>query len=213
MLLCGETQLISQHVWAKLGVKQVDGSNDPDGFLDKAGSEGQEGGEFFSGIYKQLVTDDDANDTLSGNDIRSALAEATLAGKVRQLFIKHESEWIKRASWQRLKQELTDKPNLYQYALDVTNNMAWIEEASTILGDSKPWFIHPAGMMGLVGEISFGACICNKPIERCHLEEIIGTVESVLTHAAPAIRNTHVEVFLAKLNEAFDFYGVSTCLN
>ena len=32
----------------------------------------------------------------------------------------------------------------------VTNKMAWIEEASTILGDSKPWFIHPAGMMGLV---------------------------------------------------------------
>ena len=99
------------------------------------------------------MTDGDANDTLSGNEIRSALAEATLAGKVRQLFIKHESEWVKRASWQRLEQELTDKPNLYQYALEVTNNMAWIEEASTILGDSKPWFIHPAGMMGLVGDI------------------------------------------------------------
>src|SRR5574344_1222719 len=51
VLLSGETQLISQHDWAKLGVKQVDGSNDPEGFLDKAGSERQEGGEVFSGIY------------------------------------------------------------------------------------------------------------------------------------------------------------------
>jgi hypothetical protein len=161
VLLSGDTQLISQHDWAKLGVKQVDGSNDPDGFLDKAGSEGQEGGEFFSGIYKQLVTADDANDTLSGNEIRSALAEETLAGKVRQLFIKHESEWIKRESWPRLEQELVGKPNLYKYAMQVHKNMAWIEEASAILGDSKPWFIHPAGMMGLVGEANkSNACDC-----------------------------------------------------
>ena len=202
VLLSGDTQLISQHDWAKLGVKQVDGSNDPDGFLDKAGSEGQEGGEFFSGIYKQLVTDDDANDTLSGNEIRSALAEATLAGKVRQLFIKHESEWIKRASWQRLEQELTDKPNLYQYALDVTNNMAWIEEASTILGDSKPWFIHPAGMMGLVGDKHAG-CACNRDLTLDELKAL---------RPANGISDEKLQGYLDAFNKSFDDFSVKTCV-
>ena len=41
--------------------------------------------------------------------------------------------------------------------MQVHKNMAWIDEAKVIeiLGDTKPWFIHPAGMMGLVGE---GTC-------------------------------------------------------
>lgn len=28
--------------------------------------------------------------------------------------------------------------------------MAWISDVTTLLGDTKPWFIHPVGMMGLV---------------------------------------------------------------
>ncbi len=36
--------------------------------------------------------------------------------------------------------------------MQVHKNMAWIDDAKVIeiLGDTKPWFIHPAGMMGLV---------------------------------------------------------------
>lgn len=146
----GDVEVVSQHDWHKLGVRLVDGSSDPDGFLDKADTEGKEGGEFFSTLYDKLVTDSDNDGTLSGNDIKAALADEELAGKLRMLFIKHKSEWVKPGDWPRLKQELADQPKLYEYAMQVHRNMAWVEDASAILGDTKPWFIHPAGMMGLV---------------------------------------------------------------
>ena len=97
-------------------------------------------------------------------------------------------------------------PNLCKYVLEVTNNMAWIGQAAEVVGDTKPWFIHPAGMMGLVGDMYTNTCICNKPIERHHLEAIIGSVGNVLTRASSTIRNTPVDDFLEKLNEAMDFY-------
>ncbi|WP_368164374.1 hypothetical protein [Aeromonas sp. R6-2] len=146
----GDVEVVSQHDWHKLGVRLVDGSSDPDGFLDKADTEGKEGGEFFSTLYDKLVTDRDNDGTLSGNDIKAALADEELAGKLRMLFIKHKSEWVKPGDWPRLKQELAEQPKLYEYAMQVHNNMAWMEDASDILGDTKPWFIHPVGMMGLV---------------------------------------------------------------
>ncbi|MGL4888111.1 MAG: glycoside hydrolase family 19 protein [Aeromonas veronii] len=147
----GDVEVVSQHDWHKLGVKLVDGSSDPDGFLDKADTEGKEGGEFFSTLYDKLVTDRDNDGTLSGNDIKAALADEELAGKLRMLFIKHKSEWVQPGEWPRLKQELADQPKLYEYAMQVHNNMAWVEDASAILGDTQPWFIHPAGIFGLVG--------------------------------------------------------------
>lgn len=146
----GDVEVVSQHDWHKLGVKLVDGSSDPDGFLDKADTEGKEGGEFFSTLYDKLVTDRDNDGTLSGNDIKAALADEELAGKLRMLFIKHKSEWVQPGEWPRLKQELAEQPKLYEYAMQVHRNMAWVEDASAILGDTQPWFIHPAGMMGLV---------------------------------------------------------------
>lgn len=147
----GDVEVVSQHDWHKLGVKLVDGSSDPDGFLDKADTEGKEGGEFFSTLYDKLVTDRDNDGTLSGNDIKAALADEELAGKLRMLFIKHKSEWVQPGEWPRLKQELAEQPKLYEYAMQVHRNMAWVEDASAILGDTQPWFIHPAGMFGLVG--------------------------------------------------------------
>ncbi|MDM5073059.1 hypothetical protein [Aeromonas bestiarum] len=157
VLLADGVEVVSQHDWHKLGVKLVDGSSDEDGFLDKADtatdseeSLQKEASEFFSTIYDKLVTDRDNDGTLSGNDIKAALADEELAGKLRMLFIKHKSEWVQPGDWPRLKQELADQPELYKYAMQVHNNMAWMEDASAILGDTKPWFIHPAGMMGLV---------------------------------------------------------------
>ncbi len=153
----GDVEVISQHDWHKLGVKLVDGSSDDDGFLDKADTESEdpqqkEASKFFSTLYDKLVTDRDNDGTLSGDDIKAALADEELAGKLRMLFIKHKSEWVKPGDWPRLKQELAEQPKLYEYAMQVHNNMAWMEDASAILGDTKPWFIHPAGMMGLVAE-------------------------------------------------------------
>ncbi len=153
----GDVEVVSQHDWHKLGVKLVDGSSDDDGFLDKADTESEdpqqkEASKFFSTLYDKLVTDRDNDGTLSGNDIKAALANEELAGKLRMLFIKHKSEWVKPGDWPRLKQELADQPKLYEYAMQVHNNMVWMEDASAILGDTKPWFIHPAGMMALVGE-------------------------------------------------------------
>lgn len=155
----GDVEVVSQHDWHKLGVKLVDGSSDEDGFLDKADtatdseeSLQKEASEFFSTLYDKLVTDRDNDGTLSGNDIKAALADEGLAGKLRMLFIKHKSEWVKPGDWPRLKQELADQPKLYEYAKQVHNNMAWIDDANAlaVLVDTKPWFIHPAGMMGLV---------------------------------------------------------------
>ncbi|HDO1310718.1 pesticin C-terminus-like muramidase [Aeromonas veronii] len=153
----GDVEVISQHDWHKLGVKLVDGSSDDDGFLDKADTESEEpqqkeASKFFSTLYDKLVTDGDNDGTLSGNDIKAALADEELAGKLRMLFIKHKSEWVKPGDWPRLKQELAEQPKLYEYAMQVHNNMAWMEDASAILGDTKPWFIHPAGMIGLVAD-------------------------------------------------------------
>ncbi|WP_429220203.1 hypothetical protein [Aeromonas veronii] len=102
-------------------------------------------------LNDKLVTDRDNDGTLSGNDIKAALADEELAGKLRMLFIKHKSEWVQPGEWPRLKQELAEQPKLYEYAMQVHNNMAWMEDARAILGDTKPWFIHPAGIFGLVG--------------------------------------------------------------
>ncbi|HAD43838.1 MAG TPA: hypothetical protein DCF97_12060, partial [Plesiomonas shigelloides] len=164
VLLSGDAELLSQHDWGKLGVKLVDGSNDPDGFLDKEDTEGQEGGVFFSSLYDRLTIDRDNDNVLSGNEIKSALADDDLASKLRQLFIKHESEWIKREKgWPRLEKELAKQPELYKYAMQVHNNMAWVEEVKGLLGGTKMWFIHPAGMMGLVGERKTSrACDCER---------------------------------------------------
>ncbi|MGL5758852.1 hypothetical protein, partial [Plesiomonas sp.] len=147
VLLGGDVELVSQHDWSKLGVRLVDGSSDPDGFLDKADTDGKEGGEFFSALYAQLTADSDGDGTVSSSEIKAALADENVASQIRKLFIGHESEWIKRPSWPRLELELKEKPNLYQYALTVNQNMNWIEDSAIqgILGDSKPWFIHPAG--------------------------------------------------------------------
>ncbi|EPC4028648.1 glycoside hydrolase family 19 protein, partial [Aeromonas salmonicida] len=159
VLLADGVEVVSQHDWHKLGVKLVDGSSDEDGFLDKADtatdsedSQQKEASEFFSTLYDKLVTYRDNDGTLSGNDIKAALADEELAGKLRRVFIKHKSEWVKPGDWPRLEQELADQPKLYEYAKQVHNNMAWMEDVSAIaiLGDTKPWFIHPAGMMGLV---------------------------------------------------------------
>ncbi|MDM5058181.1 pesticin C-terminus-like muramidase [Aeromonas rivipollensis] len=150
VLISGDTQLVSQHEWARLGVTLVDGGSDPDGFLDKADTDGKEGGDFFSSLYEELVTDRDGDGSISADEIKAAMAEKMVVDKVRKLFIKHESEWVKRNTWPRLEQELKNMPNLCKYVLEVTNKMAWIEEAAAVVGDTKPWFIHPTGMMGLV---------------------------------------------------------------
>lgn len=152
VLISGDTQLVSQHEWARLGVTLVDGGSDPDGFLDKADTDGKEGGDFFSTLYEELVTDRDGDGSISADEIKAAMAERMVADKVRKLFIKHESEWVKRNTWPRLEQELKNMPNLCKYVLEVTNKMAWIEEAAAVVGDTKPWFIHPTGMMGLVAD-------------------------------------------------------------
>ncbi len=152
VLISGATRLVNQHEWARLGVTLVDGGSDPDGFLDKADTDGKEGGDFFSTLYEELVTDRDGDGSISADEIKAAMAEKMVADKVRKLFIKHESEWVKRDTWPRLKQELKNMPNLYQYVLEMTNEMAWIEQAAEVVGDTKPWFIHPAGMIGLVAD-------------------------------------------------------------
>ncbi|MFM5866219.1 pesticin C-terminus-like muramidase [Aeromonas caviae] len=152
VLISGDTRLVSQHDWARLGVTLVDGGSDPDGFLDKADTDGKEGGDFFSTLYEELVTDRDGDGSISADEIQAAMAEKMVAEKVRKLFIKHESEWVKRDTWPRLEQELKNMPNLYKYVLEVTNKMAWIEQAVAVVGDAKPWFIHPAGMIGLVAD-------------------------------------------------------------
>lgn len=152
VLISGDTRLVNQHEWARLGVTLVDGGSDPDGFLDKADTDGKEGGDFFSTLYEELVTDRDGDGSISADEIQAAMAEKMVAEKVRKLFIKHESEWVKRDTWPRLEQELKNMPNLYKYVLEVTNDMAWIEQAAEVVGDTKPWFIHPVGMMGLVAD-------------------------------------------------------------
>lgn len=152
VLISGDTHLVNQHEWARLGVTLVDGGSDPDGFLDKADTDGKEGGDFFSTLYEELVTDRDGDGSISADEIQAAMAEKMVAEKVRKLFIKHESEWVKRDTWPRLEQELKNMPNLYKYVLEVTNKMAWIEQAVAVVGDAKPWFIHPAGMIGLVAD-------------------------------------------------------------
>lgn len=73
VLLAGNVEVVSQHDWHKLGVKLVDGSGDPDGFLDKADTEGKEGGEFFSTLYDKLVTARGNAGTPCGNEIKAAL--------------------------------------------------------------------------------------------------------------------------------------------
>ncbi|MGL5006172.1 MAG: hypothetical protein ACRC53_02100 [Plesiomonas sp.] len=168
VLLTGDAALINQHDWGKLGAMLIDGSHDPDGFLDKEDTEGKEGSTFFSTLYQQLVADKHGDHKLSSNNIKSALTDTNLTYTLRKLFIKHESEWIKRGdNWPRLKKELANQPNLYKYAMQVHNNMAWVEEAKNILGSTHLWFIHPAGLMELVKSNQKGALwVLGKTSER-----------------------------------------------
>lgn len=202
VLLAGDAELLSQHDWGKLGVKLVDGSNDPDGFLDKEDTEGQEGGVFFSSLYDRLIIDRDNDNVLSGNEIKSALADDDLASKLRQLFIKHESEWIKREKgWPRLEKELAKQPELYKYAMQVHNNMAWVEEVKGLLGGTKMWFIHPAGMMGLV---------------RCKKRGFIFTLDIMKriykNFQSNNIKDNELQEIADELNEHIEFYQLDTPL-
>lgn len=218
VLLASDAELLSQHDWAKLGVKLVDGSNDPDGFLDKEDTEGQEGGAFFSSIYDRLIIDRDNDNVLSGNEIKSALADDDLASKLRQLFIKHESEWIKREKgWPRLEKELAKQPELYKYAMQVHNNMAWVEEVKELLGGTKMWFIHPAGMMGLIQERNDADYLITVEL----IETVLGHQKKWFTGKsggklfASKFRDDYIDVyeydkelFVSSLNDKLDKYGI-----
>ncbi|WP_339015053.1 glycoside hydrolase family 19 protein [Aeromonas popoffii] len=213
VLLADGVEVVSQHDWHKLGVKLVDGSSDEDGFLDKADtatdseeSQQKEASEFFSTLYDKLVTDRDNDGTLSGNDIKAALADEELAGKLRMLFIKHKSEWVKPGDWPRLKQELADQPKLYEYAMQVHNNMAWMEDASAILGDTKPWFIHPAGMMGLLAPVVFTSIKCHK----CQ-KDISLSFEFMRTFTPSSVSDSRLHDFIARWNESAISYGINSC--
>lgn len=159
VLLAGDAEIVSQFDWGKLGVKLVNGSDDVDGFLDKADIEGQhikdrEASPFFCMLFEQLVTNR-ANDVpLSSDEVKLALADVACAGRLHRLFIKHESEWIKRDDWPRLKKVLANQPNLYRFAMKMQNTMAWVEDVIHLLGDAKPWFIHPAGLFSLVQNLN-----------------------------------------------------------
>ncbi|WP_258223155.1 glycoside hydrolase family 19 protein [Aeromonas sp. HMWF016] len=203
----GDVEVISQHDWHKLGVKLVDGSSDDDGFLDKADTESEdpqqkEASKFFSTLYDKLVTDRDNDGTLSGNDIKAALADEELAGKLRMLFIKHKSEWVQPGKeWPRLKQELAEQPKLYEYAMQVHKNMAWMDDASKILGDIKPWFIHPAGMMGLVGR------------EKRGFKFTLDMMKCIYTNfKRNNSKDKELQGIADELNEHIDFYQLDTPL-
>lgn len=218
VLLASDAELLSQHDWGKLGVKLVDGSNDPDGFLDKEDTEGQEGGAFFSTLYERLIIDRDNDNVLSGDEIKSALADDDLASKLRQLFIKHESEWIKREKgWPRLEKELAKQPELYKYAMQVHNNMAWVEEVKELLGGTKMWFIHPAGMMGLIQERNDADYLITVEL----IETVLGHQKKWFTGKsggklfASKFRDDYIDVyeydkelFVSSLNDKLDKYGI-----
>ena len=218
VLLASDAELLSQHDWGKLGVKLVDGSNDPDGFLDKEDTEGQEGGAFFSTLYDLLTIDRDNDNVLSGDEIKSALADDDLANKLRRLFIKHESEWIKRdKGWPRLQKELADQPKLYEYAMQVHNNMAWVEEVKELLGGTKMWFIHPAGMMGLIQERNDADYLITVEL----IETVLGHQKKWFTGKsggklfASKFRDNYIDVyeydkelFVSSLNDKLDKYGI-----
>ncbi|MGL4930795.1 MAG: hypothetical protein ACRC4H_11875, partial [Plesiomonas sp.] len=207
VLLTGDAQLINQHDWSKLGAMLIDGSHDPDGFLDKADTEGKEGGIFFSTLYEQLVTDKNGDKQLTSDEIKSALADTDLASKLRRLFIKHESEWIKRGDhWPRLKKELAAQPNLYKYAMQVHNNMAWVEEAKNILGNTHMWFIHPAGLMGLVAPIILESNKCHK------CQNDISLSFDFMRKFAPSITSDALlNEFIVKWNAYSASYGINSC--
>lgn len=208
VLLADGVEVVSQHDWHKLGIKLVDGSSDEDGFLDKADtatdseeSLQKEASEFFSTIYDKLVTDRDNDGTLSGNDIKAALADEELAGKLRRFFIKHKSEWVKPGEWPRLEQELADQPKLYEYAKQVHNNMAWMEDASDMLGDTKPWFIHPAGMIGLVGRKKRGFTFTLDVMKRIYTN-----------FQGNNYKDNELQGIADELNEHIEFYQLGTPL-
>jgi predicted chitinase len=206
VLISGDTQLVSQHEWARLGVTLVDGGSDPDGFLDKADTDGKEGGDFFSTLYEELVTDRDGDGSISADEIKAAMAEKMVADKLRKLFIKHESEWVKRDTWPRLEQELKNMPNLYKYVLEVTNKMAWIEEAAAVVGDTKPWFIHPAGMMGLVEPMVLTSNKCKK----CR-KDISLSFEFMRSFTPSSVSDSRLNDFIATWNYNAAKYGVNSC--
>ncbi|MBP0601155.1 glycoside hydrolase family 19 protein [Aeromonas sanarellii] len=201
VLISGDTRLVNQHEWARLGVTLVDGGSDPDGFLDKADTDGKEGGDFFSTLYKELVTDQDGDGSISADEIKAAMAEKMVADKVRKLFIKHESEWVKRGTWPRLEQELKNMPNLCKYVLEVTNKMAWIEQVAEVVGDTKPWFIHPTGMMELVGSQKGGFIFTLDIMKRIYTN-----------FQSNNSKDNELQGIADELNEHIEFYQLDTPL-
>ncbi|GAA4499118.1 pesticin C-terminus-like muramidase [Pseudaeromonas paramecii] len=147
VLIGGTTQLVSQHDWAKLGVRLVNGSQDSDGFLSAVDTDHLIGSDFFASLYRQVITDQDDASQPTTAAIQQALHHKSQA--VRKLFIKHDSEWLKRSDWSRHEQELADAPNQLAYLKAYNEQMAWADDTSSLLGE-QPWFIHPAGMMGLI---------------------------------------------------------------
>ena len=107
--------------------------------------------------------------------------------------------------------------------MQVHKNMAWIDDAKVIeiLGDTKPWFIHPAGMMGLVGD-TYSGCSCGRSLSVeelrlivCGLRQIDGISSTDLFNDPRCTLNNSdrtYERLTHELNTAFNKYNILTCI-
>lgn len=92
-------------------------------------------------------------------------------------------------------------PNLCKYVLEVTNNMAWIEQTAEVVGDTKPWFIHPAGMMGVVGR------------EKREFKFTIDMMKFIYSNfKRNNSKDKELQGIADELNEHIDFYQLDTPL-
>jgi hypothetical protein len=101
--------------------------------------------------------------------------------------------------------------------------MAWIDDARVIeiLGDTKPWFIHPAGIMGLVGDKHAG-CACERYLSIEELKVIVGRLRQIDGISSTELFNDPrctlnssdrtYERLVHELNATFSKYNLSTCI-
>lgn len=66
--------------------------------------------------------------------------------------------------------------NLYKYVLEVINKIAWIDKAAEVVGDTRHWFVHPAGAIRLIKD-KYTECACERDITIDELAQIAPKID------------------------------------
>jgi len=220
-LAAASIQKVSQHALSELGFVTlektpesfdlIDGVKHPDnvvkGILEQmykaAQNETRTSHALNEYNYKRLLERIDSNQDghYSEGEYIRAIHNVSYRDALYRIIVKHGSEWYYGKDdplWKNYLDTLTkDAPLWKTYTETFIDKMAWMKQVPGMV--PEPWHMHPVVFLEALNIKN--ACACNRDIT---LEE--------LKNVSNGISDNNARKYLSPLNEAFNKYGISTCL-